>query len=76
METHGDGGAREVSIRSGADELVIADGDSPAHRNSSPMLAATTPNTSEACAEVMDELGCTGAVQLSLDLPLASPEAG
>ncbi|MFD4558304.1 DUF2690 domain-containing protein [Streptomyces sp. NPDC058469] len=54
------GGAREISIRSGQDELSA---EYPGHRSdgySSPMLAAADPRGARACAEVGGHPVCTG----------------
>lgn len=53
------GGAREISIRSGQDELSA---EYPGHRSdgySSPMLAASDPRGAQACAEVAQKPACT-----------------
>ncbi|MFJ9680488.1 DUF2690 domain-containing protein [Streptomyces sp. NPDC101194] len=71
VETDAHDGALEVSIRSGADELLASHRDSVTHGKSSPMLPATSPTGAEACVEVADRLACTGAVQLSANLPEA-----
>ncbi|MEV0487437.1 DUF2690 domain-containing protein [Streptomyces sp. NPDC050508] len=55
------GGAREISIRSGQDELSA---EYPGHRSdgySSPMLASADPRGAQACAEVGGQPVCTGA---------------
>ncbi|MFG2376963.1 DUF2690 domain-containing protein [Streptomyces sp. NPDC048504] len=54
------GGAREISIRAGQDELSA---EYPGHRSdgySSPMLAAAGPRGAQACAEVGGQPVCTG----------------
>ena len=54
------GGAREISIRSGQDELSA---EYPGHRSdgySSPMLTAADPRGAQACAEVGGKPVCTG----------------
>ncbi|WP_327277519.1 XRE family transcriptional regulator [Streptomyces sp. NBC_01224] len=71
VETDGRGGTLEVSIRSGADELLASHRDGVTHGKSSPMLPATSPKGAEACVEMADRLACTGAVHLSADLPEA-----
>ncbi|WP_369252583.1 DUF2690 domain-containing protein [Streptomyces sp. R41] len=54
------GGAREISIRSGQDELsAIYQGDK-SDGYSSPMLAASTPRGAQACAKVGGKATCTG----------------
>ncbi|MFF4251518.1 DUF2690 domain-containing protein [Streptomyces sp. NPDC001663] len=53
------GGPREISIRSGQDELSA---EYPGHRSdgySSPMLAASDPRGAQACAEVAGKPACT-----------------
>ncbi|MER5185492.1 DUF2690 domain-containing protein [Streptomyces sp. NPDC002896] len=69
VETNVPGGTRKISIRSATDELLASHRDSRTHGRSSPMLPATSPEGAEACAEVADQLACTGAVQLSVELP-------
>ncbi|MFE3905004.1 DUF2690 domain-containing protein [Streptomyces sp. NPDC059153] len=68
VETDAHDGALEVSIRSGADELLASHRDRVTHGKSSPMLPATSPKGAEACVEMADRLACTGAVHLSADL--------
>ncbi|MFJ9248091.1 DUF2690 domain-containing protein [Streptomyces sp. NPDC101776] len=54
------GGAREISIRAGQDELSA---EYPGHRSdgySSPMLATADPRGAQACAEVGGKPVCTG----------------
>ncbi|GGV29769.1 hypothetical protein GCM10010260_82890 [Streptomyces filipinensis] len=52
--------AREVSVRAGQDVLSARyPADDPAG-NSSPMLSVASPRGVEACAEVDEELACTG----------------
>ncbi|MFF4351664.1 DUF2690 domain-containing protein [Streptomyces sp. NPDC001530] len=54
------GGAREISIRSGRDELsAIYPGDA-SDGYSSPMLAASSPRGAQACAKVGGKPACTG----------------
>ncbi|WP_405991147.1 DUF2690 domain-containing protein [Streptomyces sp. NBC_00986] len=53
------GGAREISVRAGQDELSA---EYPGHRTdgySSPMLAAADPRGAQACAEVAGQPVCT-----------------
>ncbi|MGW1029591.1 DUF2690 domain-containing protein [Streptomyces sp. NPDC002577] len=69
VETNVRGGTRRISIRSATDELLASHRDSVTHGENSPMLAAADPQGAEACAEVSDRLACTGAVQLSVELP-------
>lgn len=53
------GGAREISVRAGRDELSAAYQGDPADGYSSPMLAAASPRGAEACAEVAGRSACT-----------------
>ncbi|MER5403380.1 DUF2690 domain-containing protein [Streptomyces sp. NPDC002769] len=56
------GGAREISVRAGRDELSAAYPGDPADGYSSPMLAAASPRGAEACAEVAGRFACTAPV--------------
>jgi hypothetical protein len=53
-------GAREISIRSGQDELSAAYQGDKSDGYSSPMLAASSPRGAQACAEVAGKPTCTG----------------
>ena len=54
------GGAREIWIRSGQDELSAEYPGDKADGYSSPMLAAPDPRGAQACAEVAEKPVCTG----------------
>jgi transcriptional regulator with XRE-family HTH domain len=54
------GGAREISIRSGQDELSAEYPGDPSDGYSSPMLAASDPRGAQACAKVGGKPACTG----------------
>jgi len=54
------GGAREISIRSGQDELSAEYPGDKSDGYSSPMLAASDPLGAQACAEVAGKPACTG----------------
>lgn len=54
------GGAREISIRSGQDELSAAYPGDQSDGFSSPMLAASDPRGAQACAKVGGKPVCTG----------------
>ncbi|MGW1893484.1 DUF2690 domain-containing protein [Streptomyces sp. NPDC002004] len=69
VSTGGHDGAAAASIRSASDELVTARPGGTAHSTSSPMLPAASPRGAEACAEIARRLTCTGALQLSMQLP-------
>lgn len=56
------GGAREISVRAGRDELSATYPGDPADGYSSPMLAAASPRGAEACAEVAGRVACTAPV--------------
>jgi hypothetical protein len=54
------GGAREISIRSGQDELSAEYPGDKSDGYTSPMLAAADPRGAQACAEVAGKPACTG----------------
>jgi hypothetical protein len=54
------GGAREISIRSGQDELSAEYPGDRSDGYSSPMLAASDPHGAQACAKVGGKPVCTG----------------
>ncbi|MEU8982779.1 DUF2690 domain-containing protein [Streptomyces sp. NPDC048309] len=54
------GGAREISIRAGLDELSATYQGDKADGYSSPMLAASSPRGAQACATVGGKPACTG----------------
>lgn len=54
------GGAREISIRSGQDELSATYPGDKSDGYSSPMLAASNPSGAQACAKVGGKPACTG----------------
>ncbi|MFE2138564.1 DUF2690 domain-containing protein, partial [Streptomyces sp. NPDC059466] len=56
------GGAREISVRAGRDELSATYPGDPTDGYSSPMLAAASPRGAEACAEVAGHVACTTPV--------------
>jgi transcriptional regulator with XRE-family HTH domain len=54
------GGAREISIRSGQDELSATYEGDKSDGYTSPMLAASSPRGAQACAKVGGKPACTG----------------
>ncbi|GGN82371.1 hypothetical protein GCM10011579_069870 [Streptomyces albiflavescens] len=54
------GGAREISIRSGQDELSATYQGDDSDGYTSPMLAASNPRGAQACATVGGKTACTG----------------
>ncbi|MDX2592570.1 DUF2690 domain-containing protein [Streptomyces sp. WI03-4A] len=58
--------AREISVRAGQDVLSASYPAGDTSGDTSPMLAVRSPRGVEACAEVHDQLACTG---LDVDFP-------
>jgi hypothetical protein len=52
--------AREVSVRTGGDVLSATYSAADGRGDTSPMLAVSSPNGVEACAEVNGKVACTG----------------